>query len=68
MLAFKSLQTQWMVTVAGEQVVYTGLNYGSIPVALSMVGAKRREAQEITLGLQLMESAALEVLNAKDAE
>lgn len=50
----------------GEKVIfiYTGIDYGSFPTALDMVGAKRRDRQGIYLGLRLMEAAALNVLNA----
>jgi hypothetical protein len=68
-LAFKALQTQWDVVVAGDSVVYKGLNYGGLKAALVIVGAKKKQAQEIYLGLQIMEAAAIEVLNEKkDAE
>lgn len=68
--AFMALQTQWQRSLVsdGERQwwVYVGINYGGFPTALKMVGATQKQTREIYLGLQLMEYAALPVLNARD--
>ena len=62
--AFLRLQTQWRVVVGGlGRPVYQGIDYGSIPAVLRMIGIPRRELDEAFGWLQVMEAAALPALN-----
>lgn len=60
--AFSALRTQWRVAHCGR----TGLDYGSIPITLRLIGTPRSEWREIFAALRIMESAALEEMH-KDA-
>ena len=62
--AFLALQTQWRI-IAGMAMAYQGLDYGSIPAVLNMIGIPRADRARVFAELRIMEIAALPVLNAK---
>lgn len=59
--AFLRLQTQWIVGAMGGVI---GLNYQAVESLFNILGISERE--KIFDGLQVMERAALAVLNRKD--
>src|SRR6185369_17450599 len=68
---FLALQTQWeKAVVVGESAIfiYSGIRYESFGTAMVMAGAPRAMRREIYLGVQLMEYAALAVLNKSEGE
>jgi hypothetical protein len=69
--AFLALQTQWeKVVFAGEtvSVIYSGIRYEALGNAMIMAGAPRSMRREIYLGVQLMEYAALALLNKAEGD
>lgn len=64
---FRALQTQWEMKV-GERAVYVGLKYESFPVGMVIAAVPGSERRLVYMGLQLMEFAALEVLNANKGD
>jgi hypothetical protein len=65
---FLALQTQWRIAVGAARAVYLGIDYGSIPPVLSMLGIPRRERADAFAAVLLMEAAALPILNAPRPE
>lgn len=59
-LMFMRLQTQWVPLMAGV----AGLNYQSVQWLFTIEGIENQ--RELFADLQVMEIAALQVLNAKD--
>lgn len=59
--AFLRLQTQWVLGAMGGVV---GLNYQAVEALFNILGIEKR--LEVFDGLQVMERAALAVLNRKD--
>lgn len=57
---FMRLQTQWIVTMGG----IVGLNYQSVEFLFRIEGIDN--PREMLADLQVMEAAALDVMNAKD--
>lgn len=67
--AFCDLSTQWRCQVVaglgGGAVVWLGLDYPGLQAALDLAGVPRRERRDLFARLQIMERAALPVLNAR---
>lgn len=62
---FVALQTQWRVIAGFGGAVYQGLDYAAVtPLLLRNCGVKRKDEADVFAGLQIMEAAALPVLNA----
>lgn len=59
---FMRLQTQWVPSFAGVM----GLRYQSIEFLFRIEGVADSDQRELFADLQVMEAAALELLNAKD--
>lgn len=57
---FIRMQTQWVVVNGG----FVGLNYQSLDFCLKMYRVKQR--REMFESLQIMEAAALTILNKRD--
>lgn len=65
---FVSLATQWRLVAGMESVCYQGLDYCAVHSTLEMTGADRCAWPDLFAGLRVMEAAALDVLNDKDAQ
>lgn len=65
LLVFMACQTQWRKEFAGMggELIYHGLDYPGLSIVIRMQGYRGRAAQDIFEGLQIMESAALPILN-----
>lgn len=64
-VAFCSLSTQWRMAV-GLASVYLGLDYAAIPAVLDrLLCVPHEKQQDVFLGLQVMERAALPFLNKR---
>lgn len=63
---FVALGSQWRVIAGMAGIVYQGLNYEAVQSTLSMMGIKRKKWPELLDGLQVMEAAALKVMNNKE--
>lgn len=63
-LAFLALQTQWRVQLALGGVLWLGLDYAGVRAWLELQGHAPRTARALLADLQVMERAALPVLNA----
>lgn len=65
LLVFLACQTQWKRDFVGMDgtLVWKGLDYPGIAVVIRMQGYRGQEAREIFDGLQVMEAAALPLLN-----
>lgn len=64
-MVFIGLQTQWrkeIVPMAGN-LIWHGLNYPAVESVIRLRGYTGKKAQDIFDGLQVMESAALPLLN-----
>lgn len=66
-MVFLSCQTQWHKEFAGMDgtLIWHGFNYTGVAVVIRMQGHRGQDAQDIFAGLQLMESAALPLLNKR---
>jgi hypothetical protein len=69
-LAFLSLRTQWrlvsgMSGVGMSGVAFQGLEYAAIPPVLELLQVPRKQRAIVFAELQVMERAALAVLNVK---
>jgi hypothetical protein len=64
-LAFLALRTQWRLVPGLGGVAFQGLEYGSISAVLELLPVPRKRKPEVFAELQVMEQAALAVLNAK---
>lgn len=62
-LLFTSLGTAWRIDGASGN--YFGLDYPAVAVVMAMQGVIDADKAELFNGLQVMERAALEVLNKK---
>lgn len=58
---FLRLRTQWRVAVGMVETLYLGLDYAGLEAALRMI--KTSDKRTLFADLQVMEFAALEVLN-----
>lgn len=63
LLFFLDLRTQWNVVagMAGERI--TGLNYQAVESIMRIKQIKQKDKLELFRDLQVMESAALDVMN-----
>lgn len=61
---FLALQTQWRVGPLGG---YAGLDYPGVRTVMTLRGVKRKARDRMFREIQLMERAALEILNKRDA-
>lgn len=61
-LFFFACATQWVVSMSGR----TGLNYPGVESVMRMHGTKRKDRKALFADVQVMEFAALEVLNKKE--
>lgn len=64
-LAFLALRTQWRVVPGFGGVAFQGLEYAAIPPVLELLQVPRKQRAALFGELQMMEQAALPVLNAK---
>jgi len=64
-LAFLALGTQWRVVQGLGGVAFQGLDYAAIHPVLELLQVPRKQRATLFGELQLMEQAALPVLNAK---
>jgi hypothetical protein len=62
---FTALSSQWQMLVGIGAVVYQGLDYQKVKATLELMGIDRAEWADIFDGLQVMEAAALPVLNER---
>ena len=67
LMVFLSCQTQWHKEFAGMDgtLIWHGLNYPGISVVIRMQGYRGQDAKDIFAGLQMMEAAALPLLNKR---
>lgn len=65
LLVFLGCQTQWQREFAGMDgtLIWKGLNYQGVAVVIQMQGHKGQKAQGIFRDVQVMEQAALPILN-----
>lgn len=64
LLFFISLKTQWVIALGGMGgAVYIGLNYPAVEAAMNLKQIPKKERPSLFHDLQVMEEAALEVLN-----
>ena len=70
LIVFLSCQTQWNRDFAGMDatLVWKGLNYPSVETVIRMEGHKGEKAKEIFRDIQVMEAAALPILNKPPKE
>ena len=64
-LVFLALQTQWRrdVPPMGGALIWQGLDYPATETVIRLQGHRGRAAREIFSGIQIMEAAALKLLN-----
>ena len=60
-LLFDFLATQWRTSAGGV----IGLDYNVIPLAFNMLEVEEDSRQDAVLGLRVMESTAIRVMNEK---
>lgn len=65
---FIALATQWRCIGSMASISYQGLEYSAIKSTLELMAIKRKKWPEIFSNLQMMEAAALKVLNEKDVD
>lgn len=64
LLFFVGLKTQWNISIGGMGgAIYLGLNYQSVESAMNLKQVPKKARAELFNDLQVMEEAALEVLN-----
>lgn len=59
--AFIAMSTQWRVGMAGA----TGLDYGALPVVMSLAGVPAAERAGVFESIRVLEDAALETMRKK---
>ena len=59
---FNSLSTQWRVGYSGP----TGLDYAVLDGVFKLAGVKKKERPQVFADIRIMESAALNVMHAKE--
>ena len=64
-LAFLALRTQWRLVSGLGGIAFQGLEYAAIPPVLELLQVPRKQRGSVFAELQVMEQAALAVLNAK---
>lgn len=62
---FVAMQTNWRVVAGMGGVVYQGLDYPSLQSVANMLGIKRKTLPDLFSDIQIMEAAALPLLNEK---
>lgn len=62
---FVAMQTNWRVVAGMGGVVYQGLDYPSLESVANMLGIKRKKIAALFADIQIMEAAALPLLNEK---
>lgn len=67
LICFLACQTQWRKEFAGMEgvLIWHGLDYPAASVVIRMMGHRGQEARDIFAGLQIMEAAALPLLNKR---
>ena len=65
LMVFLACQTQWKkeIPAMSGQILWHGLEYPAVEVVLRLKGFKGKMAMEIFEGIQVMEAAALPILN-----
>ena len=63
--AFLALRSQWRIVSGFDKLVFQGLDYASVLPTLILLGITRARREEVFRGLQIMEFAALPLLNVK---
>lgn len=66
-MVFQTLATQWVKAYVGMEgvVVFQGLNYLGVDVAIRMQGYRGQKARDIFQDIQVMEFTALPILNRR---
>jgi hypothetical protein len=64
-MVFLACQTQWRkeIPAMAGQVLWHGLDYSGVEVVIRLKGFKGKKAEEIFEGIQVMEVAAMPLLN-----
>lgn len=65
---WRELENQWRVVSGFSGGGYQGLEFASIPVALEIVGVRKKARRQVMKNLSYMESEALAVLNGKEGD
>lgn len=67
LLVFLACSTQWRKEFAGMsgELIYHGLDYPATSVVIRMMGHRGQDARDIFAGVQMMEVAALPLLNKR---
>lgn len=62
---FVAMQTNWRIVAGMGGVVYQGLDYPALQSVANMLGIKRKTLPDLFDDIQIMEAAALPLLNEK---
>lgn len=64
-MTFLACHTQWKreIPAMSDSILWHGLDYSGVDAAIRLRGFKGKKAQDIFAGLQVMEGAALAILN-----
>jgi hypothetical protein len=65
LLVFLACQTQWVreIPAMASKILWSGLSYHGVAVVIKMHGYRGKKARELFSDVQIMERAALAVLN-----
>lgn len=63
---FLALRRQWRVCMGMGGMLWLGLDYGGVEVMMRIKGIKKKARAGLLDELQIMEDAALELLNKQD--
>lgn len=66
LLFFLAVSTQWNVAAGMSGLFYVGLNHVALEANMNMRNIKKQNRLQLCNDMQLMERAALEILNKKD--
>lgn len=62
---FVAMQTNWRIVAGMGGLVYQGLDYPSLESVANLLCIKRKKRPELFADIQIMEAAALPILNEK---